>query len=160
MLVELLVLGGGLLDLLGLLCLFVVLIFDLFNLVVSLLDLLVILNLLLGLLGDNELDGVRDELGLYVSFIPSANKWEVATYVLLDNLLDPLLLEVLLQVILHEELHGGSSSKTGALGVLSDGESSTSSGLPDVLLVVVVLGGDLDLLGDKVGRVETDTELT
>jgi hypothetical protein len=72
LLVELLVLGSSLLDLLGLLGLLVVLILNLFNLVVSLLDLLVILDLLLGLLGDNELDGVRDELGLYVSFIPSA----------------------------------------------------------------------------------------
>ena len=69
---------------------------------------------------------------------------------LLDNLLDPLLLEVLLQVLLHEELHGGTSAETWALGVLSDGESTTSGRLPDVLLVVVVLGGDLDLLGDKV----------
>lgn len=68
MLVELLVLGSGLLNLLGLLGLLVVLILNLFNLVVSLLDLLVILDLLLGLLGDNELDGVRDELGLNVSF--------------------------------------------------------------------------------------------
>jgi hypothetical protein len=80
--------------------------------------------------------------------------------VLLDNLLDPLLLEVLLQVVLHEELHGGTSTKSWTLGVLGDGEGSTGSRLPNVLLVVVVLGGNLDLLGDKVGRVETDTELT
>jgi hypothetical protein len=80
--------------------------------------------------------------------------------VLLDNLLDPLLLEVLLQVVLHEELHGGTSTETGTLSVLSDGEGSTGSRLPDVLLVVVVLGGDLDLLGNEVGRVETNTELT
>jgi hypothetical protein len=80
--------------------------------------------------------------------------------VLLDNLLDLLLLEVLLQVVLHEELHGGSSAETGSLGILGDGESSTSSRLPDVLFVVVVLGGDLDLFGNEVGRVETDTELT
>lgn len=158
MLVELLVLGSGLLDLLGLLGLFVVLVLDLLNLVVALLDILIVLNLLFGLLGNNELDGVRNELGLSRQhlFIHIF----IVTYVLLHNLLDLLLLEVLLQVILHEELHGGSSSKTGSLGVLSDGESSTSSGLPDVLLVVVVLGGNLDLFGDKVGRVETDTELT
>jgi hypothetical protein len=31
---------------------------------------------------------------------------------------------------------------------------------PDVLLVVVVLGGDDDLLGDEVGGVEADAELT
>jgi hypothetical protein len=152
LLVELLVLGGSLLDLLGLLGLLVVLILDLFNLVVSLLDLLVILDLLLGLLGDNELDGV--------SFFPVCINERQSTYVLLDNLLDPLLLEVLLQVVLHEELHGGSSSETGTLSVLSDGECSTGSRLPDVLFVVIVLGGDLDLLGDEVGRVETNTELT
>jgi hypothetical protein len=93
-----------------------------------------------------------------VSIYP--RKLLTVTYVLLDNLLDLLLLEVLLQVVLHEELHGGSSSETGSLGVLGDGESSTSSRLPDVLFVVVVLGGDLDLLGDEVGRVETNTELT
>lgn len=79
---------------------------------------------------------------------------------LLDNLLDPLLLEVLLQVILHEELHGGTSTETGTLGVFGDGESSTGSRLPNVLFVVVVLGGDLDLLGNEVRRVETNTELT
>jgi hypothetical protein len=80
--------------------------------------------------------------------------------VLLDNLLDPLLLEVLLQVVLHEELHGGTSAETFTLGVLGDGEGSTGGRLPNVLLVVVVLGGDLHLLGDKVRRVKTDTELT
>ena len=66
LLVELLVLGRGLLDLLGLLGLLGrVLVLDLLDLGVSLLDLLlVVLNLLLGLLGDDELDGVGDELGL------------------------------------------------------------------------------------------------
>jgi hypothetical protein len=64
LLVELLVLGGGLFDLLGLLGLLVVLVLDLLNLVVTLLDILVVLDLLLGLLGNNELNGVRDELGL------------------------------------------------------------------------------------------------
>jgi hypothetical protein len=66
LLVELLVLGSSLLDLLGLLLLARVLVLDLFNLGVTLLDLLlVILDFLLGLLGDDELDGVRDELGLF-----------------------------------------------------------------------------------------------
>jgi hypothetical protein len=92
LLVELLVLGSSLLDLLGLLGLLVVLILDFLNLVVSLLDLFVILDLLLGLLGDNELDGVGDELGLYVSFTFPTRSGKSQTYVLLDNLLDPLLL--------------------------------------------------------------------
>jgi len=48
----------------------------------------------------------------------------------------------------------------GVLGILSDGERTTGGGLPDVLLVVVVLGDDGDLIGDQVGGVETDTELT
>jgi len=71
LLVELLVLGGGLLDLLGLLGLLArVLVVDFLNLRLALLDLLLlVLDLLLGLLGDNELDGVRDELGLWVSAI-------------------------------------------------------------------------------------------
>ena len=43
---------------------------------------------------------------------------------------------------------------------MGDGESATCSGLPDVLLVIVVLGDDLDALGDEVSGVETDTELT
>lgn len=66
LLVELLVLSGGLLDLLGLLGLLArVLVLNLLDLGVTLLDLLLLLfNLLLGLLGDNELDRVGDELGL------------------------------------------------------------------------------------------------
>lgn len=79
---------------------------------------------------------------------------------LLHNLPNPLLLEVLLQVLLDEELHRGTTAKSGALSVLGDGESTTGSRLPNVLFVIVVLGGDLNLLGDKVRRVETDTELT
>ena len=45
-------------------------------------------------------------------------------------------------------------------GVGCHGEGASGSGLPDVLLVVVVLGRDDDLFGDEVGTVETDTELT
>lgn len=79
----------------------------------------------------------------------------MSTHVLLDNLLDPLLLEVLELVLLQEQLHAGTTAKGLAGGVRSDGESTASSRLPDVLLVIVVLGGDLDTLGNKVGRVET-----
>lgn len=66
LLVELLILSGGLLDLLGLLGLLArVLVLNLLNLGVTLLDLLLlVLNLFLGLLGDDELDRVGDELGL------------------------------------------------------------------------------------------------
>lgn len=143
--VELLVLDLGLSDLLGLLGLVVVLdLLDLGRLVGILLGLLrVIGNLLLDLLGDNELDRVRDELG-----------------VLLDDLLDLLLLEVLELVLLQEQLHFGTTAQRLALGVGSNGEGTSGSRLPDVLLIVVVLGGNLDLLGDQVGRVETNTELS
>lgn len=65
-LVQLLVLGSGFLDLLGLFRLVLVLyLLDLGSLVLALLDLLrVVLDLLLDLLGDDELDRVGDELGL------------------------------------------------------------------------------------------------
>ncbi len=65
-LVQLLVFGGSLLDFLGLLWLVLILnLLDLGRLVLALLDLLrVVLDLLLDLLGDDELDWVRDELGL------------------------------------------------------------------------------------------------
>lgn len=79
---------------------------------------------------------------------------------LLDDLLDLLLLDVVELVLLQEQLHLGTSTQRLTLGVGGDGESTTGSRLPDVLFVVVVLGPDLDLLGDEVGRVETDTELT
>lgn len=155
-LVELLVLGGLLLNLLGLLGLLLVLILDLFDLVLLAGDLLIVLDLLhsasvsdisklkytnpylLDLLGHNELDGVGDELG-----------------VLLDDLLDLLLLKVLELVLLEEETELGATAERGVDGVGSDGEGAAGSGLPDVLLVVVVLGDELDTLGDEVGGVET-----
>ena len=89
------------------------------------------------------MNGVGDELG-----------------VLLDDVLDLLLLEVLELVLLEEEADLGTTAKVGVDSVGGDGEGASSSGLPDVLLVVVVLGDDLDALGDEVGGVETDTELT
>lgn len=97
---------------------------------------------LLDLLGHSELYGVRDELG-----------------VLLDNVLDLLLLKVLELVLLKEETEFGTTAERRVDGVLGDGEGTTSGGLPDVLLVVVVLRDDLDALGDEVCGVESDTEL-
>lgn len=97
---------------------------------------------LLDLLGDDELDGIRDEFG-----------------VLLDDVLDLLLLEVLELILLEVESHLRATADGGVNGIGSDGEGATSSGLPNVLLVVVVLGDDLDTLSDEVRRVETDTEL-
>lgn len=152
LLVELLLLNLGLLDLLGLglLLLLLVLVINLLDLgllVVALLDGLgvgiLIGDLSLGLLGDVEVDGVRDELG-----------------VLLDDLLDLALVQVLGLLVLEVKDNGGTAAKLLTLGVGGDAESTTSAGLPDVLLVIVVLGDDADLVGDEVGRVETDTELT
>ena len=69
---------------------------------------------------------------------------------LLDDLLDALLLEVLFEVLLDEELHRGTAAESWAGGVLGDGEGAAGGRFPDVLLVVVVLGGDLHTLGDEV----------
>ncbi|PTD13153.1 hypothetical protein FCULG_00004790 [Fusarium culmorum] len=149
LLVELLLLDLGLLDLLGLGLLLLLIVIDLLDLgllVITLLgDLLSLLigDLLLGLLLDVEVDGVRDELG-----------------VLLDDLLDLALVQVVGLLLLEVEDDGGTAAKLLAVGVLGDGESTTSAGLPDVLLVIVVLGDDGDTVGNKVGGVETDTELT
>lgn len=82
------------------------------------------------------------------------------TDMFLDNLFDSLLVKVLLEVLLQEELHRGTSAKFWTLGVLGDGECTTGGRLPDVLLVIIVLGGDLHSFGNQVRRVETDTELT
>merc|ERR1712146_351581 len=65
------------------------------------------------------------------------------------------LLLVLLE--LQDDL-GSSLHLLGAVWI--DGESTTSVGLPSVLLVGVILGDDSDLFGDQVSGVETHTELT
>lgn len=163
-LVELLVLNGLLLNLLGLLLL-VLFIVDLFDfglfLVLLLLDgFFLVLDLLFGvsdliksqaskkfyllnLLGHRQLNGIRDEFG-----------------VLLDDVLDALLLKVFELILLKVEANLGTTAKRRVDGVGGDSKGTTGSGLPDVLLVVIVLRDDLDTLGDEVGRVETDTELT
>ena len=76
---------------------------------------------LLNLLGHRELDGVGDELGVF-----------------LDDLLDLLLLKVLELIFFEEEADLSATSK-GVAVVWGDGESTASRGLPDVLLIVVVL---------------------
>ena len=144
--VEVLPLVADFLDLLGLLLLLGVLLVDLLDLklvVVALLVLVVVVgDLLLGGLLGVELDGEADELG-----------------VLLDEVLDALLLEVLGHVLLEVEDDAGTTAD-GGLGGGGDGEGSAGLGAPGVGLVVVALGGDLDLVGDEVGRVETNTELS
>lgn len=112
-------------------------------LIFLLLLLLLVLDLLLYLLLNDKLDRVADELG-----------------VLLDDVLDPLLLEVLDLVLLQVQSELGTTSKRWVDGILGDGVGLRGLGFPNVLFVIVVLGDDLDLVGDEVGGVETDTELT
>merc|ERR1719324_1851569 len=54
----------------------------------------------------------------------------------------------------------GSAGDGGGSLILGDDEGSTGLGGPGVGLVVVVLTGDLDLVGNEVGGVESDTELS
>ncbi|KAI6776272.1 hypothetical protein HG530_000217 [Fusarium avenaceum] len=131
LLVELLLLDLSLLDLLGLGLLLLLLVIDLLDL--GLLVITLLGDLLSGLL-------IRD--------------------LLLGLLLDVEVDGVVHLLVLEVEDDGGTATELLALGVLGDGESATSAGLPDVLLVIVVLGDDADLVGDEVGRVETNTELT
>ena len=72
------------------------------------------------------------------------------TYVLLDDIPDSLLVEIFLQVVLDEHLQRSTSTEPRTLSVLGDGKSTTGCGLPDILLVVIMLGGDLDLLGNEI----------
>ena len=53
--------------------------------------------------------------------------------------------------------HLGTTTERRVDGIGSDGESSSSGRLPDVLLVIVVLGDDGNLVGNEVSRVESDT---
>merc|ERR1719498_1028192 len=151
-LVESLVLVGHLLDLLGFLLLGLVLLLDLGVVLVLLLIfflfvLLLVLfigvgDLLVGGLLNHELDGEADELR-----------------VLLDEVLQFSLLKELLLVLLERQNDLGTSGDAFVAGWV-DGESTTGVGLPLVLLVVIVLGDNSNLLGDKIGGVETHTELT
>ena len=126
-----------------LLVLLVLLILDFLNLglvIITLLLLIVLLNLLLDLLGGDELDRVRDEFR-----------------VLLDDILDLLLLEVFELILLHLKDHLSTTTERRVGSVGSDGEGSSSGRFPDVLLIVVVLGDDGNLVGNEVGRVESNT---
>ena len=65
----------------------------------------------------------------------------------LDDLLHLLLVQVLGHVLLHGEDDLGAAAQ--GLSVVSlDGEGTPGGRLPDVLLVIVVLGGDGDLVSD------------
>ena len=94
------------------------------------------------LLGHDELDGVRNELGVF-----------------LDDFLDLFLLKILELVLLQVHADLGTAAERGVDGVGGDGEGTTSRRLPDVLFIVVVLRDYLNTLGNEVGRIETNTEL-
>lgn len=79
---------------------------------------------------------------------------------LLDDLLDLSLLKVRKLVLLHMENNLGTTSEAWALGVKLDGEAPPSTGLPDVLLIIIGLGDNLNLVGNQVSGIETNTELT
>ena len=78
----------------------------------------------------------------------------------LDDFLDLFLLEILELVFLQVHADLGTATERGVDGVGGDGEGTASGRLPDVLFVVVVLRNDLNALGNEIGRIETDTELT
>merc|ERR1719329_1955320 len=100
--------------------------------------------LLLGLL-HVQLNGEANELGMLLH------------QVLKTTLLKELRL-ILLQVA--DDLGATLDLTVDHLSVLLHCEGTTSSGFPDVLLIVVVLADNSHLVGHKVSRVETDTELT
>lgn len=78
---------------------------------------------------------------------------------LLDDGLDGLLLEELGLVLLDLQ-HDLGAAAQGLRVVLAHGERAAGRRLPRVLLVVVALGGDGDLVGDQVGRVEAHAKLS
>jgi len=80
--------------------------------------------------------------------------------VFLYDLLNFFLLEVLELILLQVETDFSAATKRGIGGIGGDGECATGCGFPNILFVVVVFRDDLDALGNEVGRVEADTELT
>ena len=78
---------------------------------------------------------------------------------LFDQILESALLKVLLHIVF--KLKDDSCSSSDCFTFIRDNSESTSGiGLPSVLLIVIVLGNDSDFLSNKVGGVETYTELT
>jgi len=53
----------------------------------------------------------------------------------------------------------GAAAELLAGGILANSKRAAGSRLPDVLVVIVVLGGHGDTVGNEVSRVETNTEL-
>jgi hypothetical protein len=63
-------------------------------------------------------------------------------------------------ILLQVQSDLGTATERRAFGIASDREGATGRGAPDVLLIIIVLGDDLDALGNKIGTVETNTKLT
>mmetsp|Transcript_9165 Transcript_9165/g.19222 ORF Transcript_9165/g.19222 Transcript_9165/m.19222 type:complete len:207 (-) Transcript_9165:15-635(-) len=78
---------------------------------------------------------------------------------LLHQVLDSLFFEIFGHVFLQVENDTGSSLDSGIFG-FCDGEGSSGLGDPCVDLIVIALGDDFDLVGNQIGGVETDTELS
>lgn len=79
---------------------------------------------------------------------------------LLDYFLDLGFLEIGKLILLDVEDNPGTTPNAGCFGIMPDGKASTSTRLPDVLLIIIRLGDNLNLIGNQVCRIETNTELT
>merc|ERR1712158_17003 len=88
----------------------------------------IITHFLLSFFLYHQFDGISNELGMF-----------------LDNFLDLLLLEIFGLIFLHLQDNLGSSSK-GLTVVLLDCEGASSRRFPDILLIIIVLGGDRHLI--------------
>ena len=100
-------------------------------------------NLLLRGLLNPKIDGESNELG-----------------VLLDEILEFTFLEEIGHVLLEMKNDSRTTTETVIGFVLDDGEGTSGTGAPLVLLVIVVLGDHFDFLGDEISGVETYTELS
>jgi hypothetical protein len=78
--------------------------------------------------------------------------------VLLDELLERVRLQEVVGLLLQVQRHGGAPLECVAARVLRDGELLAVR-LPDVLLVLVVLGGHHNAVGNQKGGVEAHAEL-
>ena len=63
-------------------------------------------------------------------------------------------------VLLEVKADLSTASERWVDGIVGDGDGTTCSRLPDVLLVIIVFRDDLDALSDQVSGVETNTKLT
>ena len=91
-------------------------------------------DLLADLLREEELDGVLNELGVF-----------------LDEVLDLVLLDILDGVVFQVQGHTGAAAQGVPTGVLCHKELGIGCGGPHVLLVVVGLGGHNNLVGYQEG---------